>query len=93
MARFMRNYNSEFTVTSTSMDPAEGSVFIHSTACPAGKRPIGGGGTTDSSDLFITDLTITDTHYIVRWESDDNVVRDPVTVTVTAVCKPDNSTG
>jgi hypothetical protein len=41
-------------------------------SCPAGKRPIAGGGNTDAFNMMITDITIGPSSVTVRWETDNN---------------------
>jgi hypothetical protein len=43
-------------------------------SCPAGKRPIAGGGTTDSFNMMPTDIGIGASSVSVRWESDNNAL-------------------
>jgi hypothetical protein len=88
-AAFLSHYNDAIhTVTSTT-DPGENNTFFHSTPCPAGERAIGGAGQTSATNLFITDITMSNT-YGVRWESDNNSAVNPSSLRVTAVCAPDS---
>ena len=43
--------------------------------CPAGKRALAGGGSTDQLSMFLTDLTIGPTTLNARWESDNDQLR------------------
>ena len=42
--------------------------------CPAGKRALAGGGSTNQVNLMLTDLTIGGASVGVRWESDNNAL-------------------
>ena len=49
-------------------------VTTNAVGCPTGKRALAGGGTTDLSNLFMTDIAIFNTSVSVRWETDNNVL-------------------
>jgi hypothetical protein len=88
MAAFMHRLSNEFELVQTDVDPTSGTVFFSNATCPAGKRPIAGGGQTSQVDLFITDSAPTSNGWVVRWESDNNATQDPSSVQVFALCAP-----
>jgi hypothetical protein len=55
--------------------------------CPAGKRPLSGGGSIDAFHFFITDIIIESTGVTVRWESDNGTSQTGST-DVWALCAP-----
>jgi hypothetical protein len=55
--------------------------------CPAGKRPLGAGGSTTMVDFFLTSTVIGATAVSVRWESDNNLLKNG-TSDAWALCAP-----
>ena len=61
-------------------------VVVASATCPAGKKPVGGGGSTDAENFFITDsLPQNQMNWTVRWESDNDATL-PVTAQAFVIC-------
>lgn len=95
-ARWFRRYNSKITITESTTNPTSAGTFTHSKACGGSDyRPIAGGGSTSTSDLFITDSYPfppdgfgSPGGWRVRWETDNNSNVDPTSVTVWVTCVP-----
>ena len=88
MAAFMHRLSNEFELVQSNVDPSSSTAFSSIATCPAGKRPIGGGGQTDLANLFMTDSAPNDNSLLVRWETDDNASQDPGSIQVFALCAP-----
>jgi hypothetical protein len=89
MATFMRRLAAEFEIVSSSAPAGTGTEANHSTACPAGKRPLAGGGTSSAFNLFMTDSSPFNNLWSIRWETDNNVaIGGGNTVTVYVLCAP-----
>jgi len=55
--------------------------------CPAGTRPIAGGGSTDAFNMLMTDINISSTSLSVRWETDNGAIQS-ATTDAWATCIP-----
>ena len=89
MAAFLHRLSNEFELVSNSVDPASAATFNAEAECPGDKRVLAGGGSTDTTDLFITDSYPVDAStWHVRWESEADATVDPSDITVWALCAP-----
>ncbi|MEO6351071.1 MAG: S-layer homology domain-containing protein [Candidatus Limnocylindrales bacterium] len=88
MAAFMHRLSNQFEVVQQSAYPGESSTFYGYAPCPGDKRAIAGGSITTSTNLFITDSYPSGSTWTVRWESDNNTLVDPGSITVYALCAP-----
>jgi hypothetical protein len=89
MATFLRRLSAEFEIVQSSAPVGTGDSVIHSTVCPPGKRPLGGGGRTTSADLFMTASYPIGPAWVVRWETEDNAsLGDGHTLAGYAICGP-----
>jgi S-layer homology domain len=84
---FLRRYNNSITIVHNPGTMTNASEANNTVSCPAGKRPIAGGGSTDAFNLFLTDVTITSTSVSVRWETDNNALQS-ATTDAWATCVP-----
>jgi hypothetical protein len=85
---FLHRYNNTIEVVHHPGTMVSATEANNSVTCPAGKRPIAGGGTTDAFNLFITDVSISATSVTVRWETDNNATQSAST-DAWATCVPD----
>jgi hypothetical protein len=84
---FLRRYNAELEVVNhggTILASVEGTNTV---TCPAGKRPLAGGGNTDAFNMMMTDMNISSTSVSIRWETDNNVAQS-ATTNAWALCAP-----
>jgi hypothetical protein len=91
MAAFLARQNAGLHLVSSDTDPAQASTFTGSASCPIGERAIGGGGNVDVSEVFLTDSVPSNGQqgWSVRFESDNDVPRNPSSIQVWAMCMPD----
>jgi len=84
---FLHRYNNTITVVhhaGTISSSTEGSNTV---TCPAGTRPIAGGGSTDAFNMLMTDINISSTSLSVRWETDNGAIQS-ATTDAWATCIP-----
>jgi hypothetical protein len=96
MAAFMSRFNDAFVVRQSSLHPGSGSTHTHTTECEAGERAIAGGGFNSSGNTFITEnrpFASGGSGWTVVWETEGNVLQDPFTLTVWALCAPYGTAG
>ena len=86
-ARWFHNYNAQFQIVHHAGTMTSSTFTQNTVTCPAGKRPLSGGGNTSSANLFVTDIIIGATTLTVRWETDNNAVDDAST-DAWALCGP-----
>jgi hypothetical protein len=84
---FLHRYNNEFEIVHHAGSMSANTFTLNTVTCPAGKRPLSGGGNTSSANLFMTDMIIGATTITVRWETDNNVADDAAT-DAWALCAP-----
>ena len=73
-AVFLKKLSDTFEIVRNPGALTNSNVTTNAVGCPTGKRALAGGGTTDLSNLFMTDIVILDTSVSVRWETDNNVL-------------------
>jgi hypothetical protein len=92
------NYNSSIEVVEANTNPGSAIAWQTGAQCPAGKRPVAGGGSINTNGLpigvILTESYPSDSfdfpnQWRVMWESKDGTQVDPPTLTVYAVCIPD----
>jgi S-layer homology domain len=87
IAAMLHRFNNQFEIVShagTIISSTEGSNTV---TCPAGKRPLAGGGSTDAFNMLMTDVNIGSTSLSVRWETDNGATQSAST-TAWALCAP-----
>jgi hypothetical protein len=87
-AAFFHRYARATEIVESSTDPAAGSSFAWSAACPTGKTPVAGGSNTDSLDLVVSSEGPVEGNWTVRWVPRNGGSVDPGVVTVWATCVP-----
>jgi hypothetical protein len=88
-AFWLANYNETIALVATSDDPQGNSAFTGFATCPAGRRPVAGGGGTDEAELFMTDSRPSGpTEWSVTWETYNDFLVDPGEISVWALCVP-----
>jgi S-layer homology domain len=87
IAAMLHRYNNSFEVVHHGGSISSNTFGLNTVTCPTGKRPLSGGGSTDSANLFMTDMAIGTTSLTVRWESDDNALIS-ATTDAWALCAP-----
>jgi hypothetical protein len=86
-AAFLHRYNNTFQIVHHAGTMTSSTETNNTVTCPAGKRPLAGGGSTDAFNLFMTDMTISGTSLTVRWETDNNAIQSAST-NAWALCAP-----
>ena len=84
---FLHRYNNAIVTVHHAGTMVSATEASNTVSCPAGTRPIAGGGTTDAFNLFITDINISSTSVSVRWETDNNATQSAST-DAWATCVP-----
>ena len=87
VAVFLKRLSDTFEIVRNPGGLTNSIVTTNVVGCPTGKRPLAGGGTTNLSNLFITDIAIGETSVSVRWETDNNVLLTGTTE-AWALCAP-----
>jgi len=82
------NYNNSLELVSSSDTDPVTTEITHGTPCPPGKRPVAGGGQTDTTNLHLTDSYPHLGGWVVRFEYTGTVTPVTVTVTAWALCAP-----
>ena len=86
-AVFLRRLTETFEIVRNPGTFSASTEANNTVTCPAGKRPLSGGGRTDAFNVFLTDINITSTSVSVRWETDNNVAQSGTTE-AWALCAP-----
>ncbi len=89
VAAILDRYNATISTYPSTTNPGKASAFSWGADCPAGRRPIAGGGTVDISGLVITDSYPSLGSWTVRWESKDGSILNPDVMTVWVTCLPE----
>lgn len=83
------NFDAVEVVSNTQDPDSSGNFFILNAPCPAGKRPIAGGGKSTAPNLFMRDSSPFENSWWVQWETEGNTSVELNEFTVYAVCVPD----
>jgi hypothetical protein len=86
-AVFLKKLSDTFEIVRTTGTLSASTFAFVTVTCPAGKRPLSGGGNTDQANLFLTDIILDEQTLTVRWETDDSVTLSANTA-AWALCAP-----
>jgi hypothetical protein len=87
---FLARYNDTVHLIETNTDPGASASFILDAECGAGERAIAGGGAINADDVYMADSfpLVVEGDWRVRWETENDAVINPPSMTVYALCAP-----